>query len=90
MFFSGIIYNFDLEKFKSKKCKYTFLYQKFVHLDENTFKYCSRICVLHVYATGFPTVHPACHNIANGIKSEIDSKSQISMLQIAQKLYVWA
>ena len=31
-------------------------------------------------------VHPACHNIANGIKPESNSKILISMLWIAQKL----
>ena len=66
---------FDLEKFISKNCKYIFFYQKFVHLGENTFKYCSRIIVVHVHATVlFSKVNPACHNIANGIKPRSDSK----------------
>ena len=66
---------FDLEKFTSKNCKYLFFYQKFVHLGENTSKYCSRIIVVHVHATVFfSKVHPACHNIANGIKPRSDSK----------------
>ena len=36
----------------------------------------SRIIVVHVHANGFLKVHPACHNIANVIKS--DSNSQMT------------
>ena len=69
------IFHFDLEKFIRKNCKYIFFYQKFVHLGKNTSKYCSQIIVVHVYATVFFfKVHPACHNIANGIKPGSDSK----------------
>ena len=49
-------------------------------------KYCSKINVVHVHANGFSKVHPACHNIANGIKPE----RLVRMLSIAQKLYVGA
>ena len=38
----------------------------------------------------FSKVHPACHNIANGIIQEVTLKRLISMLPIAQKLYVGA
>ena len=31
----------------------------------------------------------ACHNIINGINQEVTLKRLISMLTIAQKLYVW-
>ena len=46
-----LIYDFafDLEKFISKNWKNLFFYQKFVHLCENTFPYCSLIIVVHVY-----------------------------------------
>ena len=65
-----------LKKFISKKCKYIFFYQKFVHLGENTSKYCSQIIVVHVHAiVFFSKNHPACHNIANGIKPGSDSKN---------------
>ena len=36
----------------------------------------------------FSKVHPACHDIANGIKQEVTQKRLISMLPIIQKLYV--
>ena len=38
----------------------------------------------------FSTVHPACHNILNGIKPGSYSKHLISMLPSAKKLYVGA
>ena len=44
---------FDLETFISKNLKNILFYQKFVHLDENTFPYCSRIIVVHVYVNVF-------------------------------------
>ena len=67
------LFHFDLEKFISKNFEYIFFYQKFVHFSENTSNYCSRIIIIHVHATVFSKVHPACHNIANGIKPESDS-----------------
>ena len=36
----------------------------------------------------FSKVNPACHSIVNGIKQEVTLKMLISMLPIAQKLYV--
>ena len=55
---------------------------------ENTSIYSSRIIVVHVHATAVSNIHPACHNIANGIKPGSYSERLISMLWIAQKLYV--
>ena len=43
-------------------------------LGKYTSKYCSWIIVVHVRATVFSKVHPACHNIANGIKPGSDSR----------------
>ena len=80
-------FHFTLEKFISKNCKYIFFYQKFVHLGENISIYCSRIIVVHVRSTVFSKVHPACHNIANGITTGSYFKRLISMLRIVQKLY---
>ena len=52
------------------------------YLGQNTSKYCSQMIVVHVHANGFVNgiepgsnskrlifskVHPACHNIANGM-----------------------
>ena len=68
------IFHFDLEKFISKNCKNIFFYQKFVHLGENSSKYCSRIILLMFMQLVFSKVQPACHNIANGIKTRMDSK----------------
>ena len=67
-------FHFHLVKFISKHCKYIFFYQNFVHLGETTSKYYIRIIVGHVHVTVFSKVHPACHNIANGIKPGSDSK----------------
>ena len=47
------IFAFDLEKFISKNWKNICFYQKFVHLGENTFPYCSRIIVVHAYVNVF-------------------------------------
>ena len=38
----------------------------------------------------FSKVHPACHSIVNGSNQEVTLKRLISMLRIAQKLYVGA
>ena len=68
------IFHFDLEKIISTNCKYIFFYQKFVHFGNNTSKYCSLIIVVHIHATVFSKVNPACHNIANGINPGSNSK----------------
>ena len=68
-------FHFDLKKFISQNFKYIFFYQKFVYLGDNISKYCNRRIVVHVHATVFfSKVHPACHNIAYGIKPGSDSK----------------
>ena len=66
---------FDLEKGISKNWTNIVFYQKFVHLGENTFPYCSQIIVVHVYVNVFSIVHPGCHNIVNGINPEKNSKT---------------
>ena len=85
-----IIFHFDLEKFVSKNCKYAFFNQKFVYLGENTSKYCSRIIVVHDLATVFfSKVHPARHNIANGIKPGSDSKKTDKHSADCSKAVCW-
>ena len=84
------MFHFDLEKLISENCKYIFFCPKIVHFGENASKYCSRIIVVYVHPMVFSKLHPACHNIANGIKPRSDPKRLISMLWIAQKLYVGA
>ena len=58
------IFAFDLEKIISKNWNNTFFDQKFVHLGENTFPYCSQIIVVHVYVNVFlkspPSVSQYC------------------------------
>ena len=52
----AIIYNFfqfNLEKFISKNCKYIFSTRNLYILGENTSKYCSPKIVVHVHATGY-------------------------------------
>ena len=67
-----------------------FFNQKFVHLDENTSKYCRRIIVVHVRATVFfSKVHPACHNIANGIKPGSDFKKTDKHTADCPKAVCW-
>ena len=65
---------FDLEQFISKNCKHIFSTRNMYILGENTSKCCSRITEVHVHATVFSKVHPACHNIVNGIKPGSNSK----------------
>ena len=85
------IFHFYHEKFISKNCKYIFFYQKFVHLGENTSIYCSWIIVVHVHATVFSKVLPACVTILQTVSNqEVTLKRLKSMLLIAQKLYVGA
>ena len=75
--------------FISKKCKQIFSTNLYM-LGKNTSKYRSWTIVVHVHATVFSKVHPACHNIANGFKPGSNSKKLISMLRVAKKLYVGA
>ena len=83
------IFYFDLEKFISENCKYIFLYQKFIHLGEDTSKYYSRIIVVHVHATVFflkftqrVTIFQMVSNQEVTIKRPL--LTLISMVQIAQ------
>ena len=71
-----IIFQFDIEQFISKNCKYIFSTGNLYILGENSSNYCSRIIIVHVHATVFSSskMHPACHNIANGIKPGSNSK----------------
>ena len=65
---SGIIYNFFI--LTKQNCKYIFFYQIFVHLGKNSSIYCNLIIIVHVHATFFSKVHPACQNIANSKKTD--------------------
>ena len=58
-------------------------------LGENTSKYCSRIIVVHVHATGFSEVHPACHNTVNGIKPGSDSRKTDKHAVDCSKAVCW-
>ena len=59
-------------------------------LVENTSKYCSRIIVVHVHATVFfSRVHPACHNIVNGIKPGSDSRKTDKHAVDCSKAVCW-
>ena len=58
-------------------------------LGENTSKYCSRIIVAHVHATGFSKAHPACHNIANGIKPGSGSRKTDKYAVDCSKAVCW-
>ena len=86
---SFTIFQFDIEKFISKNCKYIFFYQKSVHLGENTSLYCSRIIVVHVHAGVFSKVHPACHNIAKGIKPGSNPKKTNNHAVDCSKAVCW-
>ena len=55
----------------------------------NTFKYCSRLIVVHVHATAFSKVHPACHNIANGIKPGSNSQKTDNHAAGCSKAVCW-
>ena len=52
-------------------------------------KFCSRIIVVHVHATGFSKVHPACHNIVNGIKPGSDSRKTYEHAVDRSKAVCW-
>ena len=86
------IFHFDLEKFISKNCKHIiFSTRIFVLLGANTSKYCSQIIVVHVHATVFFLKFTLRVTILQTVSNqEVTLKRLISMLRIAQKLYVWA
>ena len=48
-----IIFQFDVEQFISKNCKYIFSTGNLYILGENSSNYCSRIIIVHVHATVF-------------------------------------
>ena len=54
---------------------------------ENAFKYCSQIVVVH--AIVFSRVHPAYHNIANGIKPGSNSKKTDKHAAECSKAVCW-
>ena len=83
------IFHFDDEKFISKHFKHTFFYQKVVNLGETTSKYCNKIIVIHVHATSFFLTFTQRVTILQTVSNqEVIQKRLISMLRIAQKLYV--
>ena len=82
-----IIFHFDLEKFLSKNCKYIFFCQKFVHLGENTSKYCSLqllFMLMHLFL-----YHLAYHNIAIGIKPGGDFQNTDKHAADCSKAVCW-
>ena len=68
------MFNFTLKSSQAKSVNIYFSTRNLYFLGENTSKYCSQITVVHVYATVFSKVHPAYHNIVNGIKPGSDSR----------------
>ena len=90
---SGIIYifTFDLEIFTSKNWKKKYWSTRKLYIWA---KILSHIIVgllqfMFMYVF-FSKVHPACHNIANGIKPGSNSKTTDKHAVDAQKLYVGA
>ena len=60
-----------------------------IYLGQNTSKYCSQLIVVHVHANVFSKVHPACHNITNGIKSGSNSKKTDKHAADCSKAVCW-
>ena len=56
---------------------------------KNTSKHRSRIIVVYVHATGFSKVHPASHNIVNGIKPGSDSRKTDKHAVDCSKAVCW-
>ena len=82
-------FHFDLEKFTSKNCKYIFSTRNLYISAENTSKYCSPIIVVHVHATVFFLKFTQPVTILQTVsKQEVTLERLISMLWIAQKLFV--
>ena len=74
-YYLHFFFHFDIEKFISKIVNIYFSIRNLHIVGENTSKYCSLVIVVHVHAAVFfSKVHPVCHNIANGIKPESESK----------------
>ena len=58
------VFAFYHEKVLSENYKKIFFYQKYVHLGENTFIYCSRITVVHICVNVlFSNIHSSCHAV---------------------------
>ena len=61
-----------------------------MHFGENTSKCCSPIIIVHVHATVFfLKVHPAFHNIANGMKPRSNSKKTDKHAANCSKAVCW-
>ena len=83
-------FQLDFEKFTSKNSKYIFSIRNLYILGVNTSKYYSLIIVVHVHATVFfSKVHPACHNIVNGIKPGSDSRKTDKHAVDCSKAVCW-
>ena len=68
---------------------FMYLYQNFVYLGKISSKYCSRVIVVSVHATVFFLKFTPCVTILQTVSNhEVTLKRLISMLRIAQKLYV--
>ena len=55
----------------------------------NTSRYRSPIFVVYVHATVFSKVHPACHNIINGINPGSDSRNTDKHAVDCSKAVCW-
>ena len=85
------IFAFDIEPFISKNVKNILFYQKFVHFSENTSLYCSRIIAVSCLCKYFSLKFIQRVTILQTeLNQEVTQKRLISMLSIAQKLYVGA
>ena len=82
--------NLTLKNSKAKIENIFFSVRNLYILVENTSKYCSRIIVDHVHAiVVFSKVHPACHNIVNGIKPGGNSKKTDTHAAYCLKAVCW-
>ena len=85
------IFHFDLEKFISKNCKYIYFSTRNLYIfGENTSIYCSLTIAVHVYATFFLKFTQCVTLLQTVSNQEVTLKRLISILQIAQKLYIGA
>ena len=69
------VFAIDLETFISKNWKNILFYQKFVHLGENTFPYCSRIIAVYVYVSVFIKSSPSVSQYSKRNKPGSNSKT---------------
>ena len=86
---SGIIYILTLKSSQAKIVNRYFSTRKNVHLGENTSKYCSRViivsCSCNFFFLKFTQRVTILQTVSN---QEVILKRLISMLRVAQKLYV--